>query len=67
MEKLITNYNNETKSSSGDQHIVLAKVDVDKFEQLSSKFKVKAVPTGKIFFLITIFCKNPMEMKGCIM
>ncbi|CAM4908878.1 unnamed protein product [Rotaria socialis] len=45
LEKLITNYNNDAKSSAGDQHIVLAKVDVDKFEQLSSKFKVKAVPT----------------------
>jgi len=35
------------KTSSGDQHIVLAKVDVDKFSELSSKYNVKAVPTGK--------------------
>jgi len=35
-------------TSSGDQHIILAKVDVDKFGELSSKYNVKAVPTGKI-------------------
>ncbi len=34
--------------SSGDQHIILAKVDVDKFGELSSRYNVKAVPTGKI-------------------
>lgn len=47
MEKLITNYNNDVNISHGDQNIILAKVDVDKFEELSSKYKVKAVPTGK--------------------
>jgi hypothetical protein len=33
---------------SGEQHIILAKVDVDKFGELSSKYNVKVVPTGKI-------------------
>ncbi|CAF1011255.1 unnamed protein product [Rotaria sp. Silwood1] len=45
LEKLITNYNNNVKNSDGDQHITLAKVDVDKFGELSNKYKVKAVPT----------------------
>ena len=49
MEKLITNYNKNVNISSGDQYIILAKVDVDKFGELSSKYNVKAVPTGKIF------------------
>lgn len=48
MEKIITNYNKNINTSSGDQHIILAKVDVDKFEELSRKYNVKAVPTGKI-------------------
>jgi thioredoxin-like negative regulator of GroEL len=47
LEKLITNYNKNVNSSSGDQQIILAKVDIDKFEELSSKYNVKAVPTGK--------------------
>jgi len=48
LEKLITNYNKNVDISSGDQHIILAKVDVDKFGELSSRYNVKAVPTGKI-------------------
>ncbi|CAF3998609.1 unnamed protein product [Rotaria sp. Silwood2] len=45
LEKLITNYNKNVKSSSDDQYITLAKIDIDKFSELSSKYKVKAVPT----------------------
>jgi hypothetical protein len=48
LEKIVTNYNKNVDISSGDQHIILAKVDVDKFGELSSKYNVKAVPTGKI-------------------
>ena len=48
LEKLISNYNKNINSSSGDQYIILAKVDVDKFEELSSKYNVTVVPTGKI-------------------
>ncbi|UJR33188.1 hypothetical protein I4U23_020643 [Adineta vaga] len=45
LEKLITDYNDNVKMSSGDQYIALAKIDVDKFSELSSKYNVKAVPT----------------------
>ncbi|CAF1228988.1 unnamed protein product [Adineta steineri] len=45
LEKIITNYNKNVDTSSGDQYIVLAKVDVDKFGDLSHKYNVKAVPT----------------------
>lgn len=47
LEKLIINYNKNVNISSGDQYIILAKVDVDKFEELSSKYNVTSVPTGK--------------------
>ncbi|CAF0956546.1 unnamed protein product [Adineta steineri] len=45
LEKIITNYNKNVDTSSGDQYIVLAKVDIDKFGDLSHKYNVKAVPT----------------------
>ncbi|CAF1360182.1 unnamed protein product [Rotaria sordida] len=45
LEKLITNYNKDVKTSSGDQYITLAKIDIDKFGELSSKYNVQAVPT----------------------
>ncbi|CAF1489531.1 unnamed protein product [Adineta steineri] len=45
LEKIITNYNKNVDTSSGDQYIVLAKVDIDKFSDLSHKYNVKAVPT----------------------
>ncbi len=48
------------KTSSGDQHIVLAKVDVDKFSELSSKYNVKAVPTGKT----GIYVKKKTKFQG---
>lgn len=50
MEKLITNYNKNIDTSSGDQYITLAKIDVDKFEELSYKYNIKVVPTGKNSF-----------------
>ena len=47
LEKLIAEYNKDVKASSGDQHITLAKVDVDKMNELSIQYNVTAVPTGK--------------------
>jgi thioredoxin-like negative regulator of GroEL len=47
LEKLIINYNKNVDTSSGDRQIILAKVDVDKFGELSSRYNVKAVPTGE--------------------
>ncbi|CAF1052400.1 unnamed protein product [Adineta ricciae] len=45
LEKLIAEYNKDVKTSSGDQHITLAKVDVDKMNELSIQYNVTAVPT----------------------
>ncbi len=54
LEKLITNYNKNVNTSSGDQYIILAKVDVDKFGELSSRYNVTVVPTGKVLPSIII-------------
>jgi thioredoxin-like negative regulator of GroEL len=45
------------KSSSGDQQITLAKVDIDKFGELSIKYNVQAVPTGKSCFLLFLISR----------
>ncbi len=46
MEKVLTNYNKNAQ----DQQIKLAKVDIDNLGELSSKYNVQAVPTGKNSF-----------------
>ena len=46
LEKLITSYNESLQNSPGEQLIALAKVDIDRFEELSSKYKIQMVPTG---------------------
>lgn len=48
LEKLIANYNRNIDPSTGDQYITFAKVDVDKLGELSQRYRVTAVPTGKV-------------------
>jgi thiol-disulfide isomerase/thioredoxin len=45
LEKVLTNYNK--KVQDGDKQIKIAKVDIDNLAELSSKYDVQAVPTGK--------------------
>lgn len=52
LEKLIASYNQSLQGSPGDRHITLAKVDIDRFEGLSSKYKIQQVPTGNESLLI---------------
>jgi len=52
LEKVLTNYNKKVQGTSGDQQIKLAKVDIDNLGELSSKYNVQAVPTGKNYFSI---------------
>lgn len=47
LEKLVAKYNKNANISAGDQYITLAKVDVDKFSDLCSRYKIEAVPTGR--------------------
>ena len=47
LEKIITKYNETLTSNNGDQPISLAKVDIDKFQDLTDRFKIQAVPTGQ--------------------
>lgn len=46
MEKVLSNYNKKIQGSSGQQ-IQLAKIDIDELAELSGKYNVQAVPTGK--------------------
>ena len=51
LEKAITNHN---KKTTGDKDVKLAKVDIDQLEQLSGKYNVQAVPTGKSINFSTV-------------
>lgn len=62
LEKLITNYNKNINPLSGDQQITLAKVDVDKFGELSSKYNINAVPTGKNWSCLSSFYSNSRKV-----
>jgi thioredoxin-like negative regulator of GroEL len=50
LEKVLTNYNKKLQGTSDDKQIKLAKVDIDNLSELSGKYNVQAVPTGKNLF-----------------
>ena len=58
LEKIITNYNQSIAESTGDQPITLAKVDIDRFEELTATYNIKAVPTGNGVILFDELDRN---------
>jgi thioredoxin-like negative regulator of GroEL len=46
LKKVIDSYNQKVQGTSDDKQVTLAKIDIDEFEELSSKYNVQAVPTG---------------------
>lgn len=47
LEKVIANYNKKLQGTADDKQVKLIKVDIDDLGDLSSKYNVQAVPTGK--------------------
>ncbi len=54
LQKVLTNHNKKVQGTSDDQQIKLAKVDIDNLGELSSKYNVQAVPTGKSLSFLSV-------------
>ena len=65
LEKVLNNYNKKVQDAA-EKQVTLAKVDIDELGDISEKYNVQAVPTGKRL-MNSIFIRNDFPVFSIVL